>query len=229
MIDTSHHKGLPAGDEHVSYLHTYPYMMNAVAESGKRGIPLINDRPAIPVLGPVDSGTPHDDAKALSTILAIECAKIALPEMPVLHPEELMEFRAENAEALRGFRRSMLQYAAELNGKIKDLSPDEFGRKTQFFVQTEIVPVLDSLRAALSAPARPWYRRVFEGAKVTAQVGLGFVTMEPNSAMANALVKYAGLFADEFTAEGDHRAALKRSGLYYLLNLERFQRERHGP
>jgi hypothetical protein len=34
--------------------------------------------------------------------------------------------------------------------------------------------------------------------------------------------------ADELTAEGDHRAALKRSGLFYLLNLERFQRERGG-
>ena len=67
-----------------------------------------------------------------------------------------------------------------------------------------------------------------DGVKVTAQVGLGFVTMEPNSAMANALVKYAGMFADELTAEGDHRAALKRSGHFYLLNLERFKRERSG-
>ncbi len=78
MIASSHHKGLPGGDEYVSYLDPYPYMMNAVTESGKRSIPLINDRPAIPILN-FDTTTPHDDAKALSTILAIECAKLALP------------------------------------------------------------------------------------------------------------------------------------------------------
>ncbi len=148
--------------------------------------------------------------------------------MPILNPEDLMEFRAENQDALRGFRRSMLTYAADLNGKINDLSPDEFEHKTQFFIQTEIVPAMDALRQAMNTPARPWYRRTIDAAKVTAQVGLGFLTMEPNSAMANALVKYAGLFADELTAEGDHRSALKRSGLFYLLNLEKYHRERQG-
>jgi hypothetical protein len=49
-----------------------------------------------------------------------------------------MEFRAENIMALKTFRRSMLQYAADLNGKINDLSPVDFERVTKFFIQTEI-------------------------------------------------------------------------------------------
>lgn len=85
---------------------------------------------------------------------------------------------------------------------------------------------MDELRAALNAPSRPWYKRWLDGARVTVEVGAGFITMPPGSAIANALAKYAGLFANELTAEGDHRAAMKRSGLYYLLSLERFHRSR---
>jgi hypothetical protein len=220
------HKMLPGSEEHITYPGAYHYVMNAVIEAGERGVPLIHDVPgSIPIPG-YEAQTPHNDAKSLSAILAVECAKLALPEMPILLPEELMEFRAENVDALRKFRRSMLQHASALNTKIKDLSPDDFENATRFFVQTEIVPAMDELRAAINAPARPWYRRIGEFGTVTAQVGAGFVSMPPHSAIANALAKYAALFANELTAEGDHRAAMKRSGLYYLLSLERFHGSR---
>src|SRR5439155_25421575 len=83
---------------------------------------------------------------------AIECTKLALPPMPILMPEHLMEFRAENATALKTFRRSMLQYAGDLNDKIKDVSPADFERTTNFFIETEIVPVMDALRSAHERP-----------------------------------------------------------------------------
>jgi hypothetical protein len=38
-----------------------------------------------------------------------------------------MEFREANKDLLRGFRRSMLRYAADLNGKIAGLTHAEFG------------------------------------------------------------------------------------------------------
>ena len=55
-------------------------------------------------------------------MLALEAAKLALPALPILRPEELMEFRAENVKALRIFRRAMLTYAGELNSKIKGVN-----------------------------------------------------------------------------------------------------------
>jgi hypothetical protein len=222
MLHTSHHKGIPGSDEHVSWLGDYHYLANSVIESGKTGIPLLNDLPNhLPIPG-LDPDTPHNDAKILSTILAIECTKLALPPMPLLRPEHLMEFRAENAKALKTFRRSMLQYAGDLNVKIKDVSPADFERTTKFFIQTEIVPVMDALRASMSNPARPWYSRLTDHAKFFAELGASFFVVDQTTAIAKALANYAGVLGAELTAKGDQRANLRRSGLYYLLNLQRF-------
>jgi hypothetical protein len=148
---------------HVTWPGDYHYLANSVIEAGKTGIPLLNDVPDhLPVPG-LEPTTPHNDAKILSTILAIECTTLVLPPMPILRPEHLMEFRAENAKALRTFRRSMLQYAGDLNGKIKGVSPADFQQTTKFFIQTEIIPVLDALRSSLSDPRRPWLGAKFLG------------------------------------------------------------------
>jgi hypothetical protein len=179
----------------------------------------------VPIPG-FEQTTPENNAKILSAVLALEAAKLALPALPILRPEELMEFRAENVKALRIFRRAMLTYAGELNSKIKGVKPAEFQEITRFYVQTEIAPALDALRDMMNAPARPWYKRVIEGAGVLAQIGPSFFTMPPEAALTSALAKIAGQFATELVAEGDHRTALKRSGLFYLLKLERFHAEK---
>jgi hypothetical protein len=226
MIHTSHHKGIPGSDEHVTWPGDYHYLANSVIESGKTGIPLLNDLPNhLPIPG-LDPNTPHNDAKILSTILAIECTKLALPPVPILRPEHLMEFRAENATSLKTFRRSMLQYAGDLNGKIKDVSPADFGQTTKFFVQTEIVPVMDALRSSMNDPARPWYNRATDHAKVLAELGASFFAMDPTTALAKTLAKYAGVLGAELTAKGNQRTNLQRSGLYYLLSLQRFHETR---
>src|SRR5262245_4300183 len=222
MLETSVHKGIPGSDEHVTWPGDYHYLANSVIESGKTGIPVVNDLPnRLPIPG-LDQNTPHNDAKILSTILAIECSKLALPPMPILRPEHLMEFRAENTAALRTFRRSMLQYAGDLNAKIKDLSPADFEQTTEFFIRTEIVPVMDALRSSMNDPARPWYHRLTDHAKVLAELGASFFALDPTTAIARALAKHAGVLGAELTAKGDQRASLQRSGLYYLLSLQRF-------
>jgi hypothetical protein len=50
--------------------------------------------------------------------------------------------------------------------------------------------------------------------------------MDPTTAVAKALAKYAGVLGAELTAKGDQRANLQRSGLYYLLSLQRFHETR---
>jgi hypothetical protein len=106
---------------------------------------------------------PHDNATILSTLLAIECVCTALPSIPLLRPKELMEFREQNAQDLRTFRRSMLRYAADLNDQLGGLDRRELETKMKFFVQTEVGPSLDELRDSINAPDRPWYKRLTEG------------------------------------------------------------------
>jgi hypothetical protein len=222
ILDTNHHKGIPGCDEHVTWPGHYHYLANSVIESANTGIPLLNDLPNhLPIPG-LDQNTPQNDAKILSSILAIECTKLALPPMPILRPRDLMEFREENNAALKAFRRSMLQYAGDLNEKIKSVSAADFEQATTFFIQTEIAPVMDALRSSMNDPARPWYSRLGDHAKVLAELGASFFAMEPTTAIARALAKYAGVLGAELTAKGEQRANLQRSGLYYLLSLQRF-------
>jgi hypothetical protein len=227
MLHSGHHKAIPGSDEQVSWPGTYHYLAGSLIESGKRGIPLLNDVRGLPIPG-IDQAAPRDDAaRTLAAVLAIECTKLALPPIPVLRPEQLMEFRAENKEALRAFRRSMLQYAGDLNDKVKGLSPADLERETKFFVHTQIVPVMDELRSSMSDPTRPWYNRVADHVRVVAELGANFFAMDPTAAIAKALANYAGVLGSELTARGDQRQTLKRSGLYYLLSLQRYH-EKHG-
>jgi hypothetical protein len=44
--------------------------------------------------------------------------------------------------------------------------------------------------------------------------------------LTKTLAKYAGVLGAELTAKGDQRTNLQRSGLYYLLSLQRFHETR---
>ena len=145
---------MPGSEEAILYPGDYHYLAGALLHTAKPGIPLVNDMPGLPV-PLISDGADGDKAKQLSAMLAIECVRLALPELPLLRPEDLMEFRADNNAALRGFRRSMLRYAGDLNGKVANVPPAEIQAATKFFVDTEIVPALDELRAKMNAPARP--------------------------------------------------------------------------
>jgi len=222
---TNNHKGLPGGEEHVTYPGNYHYLAGAILESAKRGVPLINDQVGLPIPG-IEQTTPHDEAKILSAVLAIECTKLILPPTPVLRPEDIMEFRAANTALLRGFRKSMLRYAADLNGQISGLSFEDFEHKTRFFIETEIVPAMDDLRMTLNGPARPWRKRAVDAIKVVPSIAGACFTVGPHAALAKALTACASEFFVEVAAHGDKHEALKRSGLYYLLQLSRFHDDR---
>jgi hypothetical protein len=219
-FSTNNHKGLPGGEEHVTYPGTYHYLAGAILESAKLGVPLLNDQPGLPIPG-IEQATPQDKAKVLSAILAIECTKLILPPTPVLHPADIMEFRAANTELLRGFRKSMLRYAADLNGKIGGISREDFEHKTRFFIETQIVPAMDDLRMTMNDPARPWHKRAIDAVRVVPSIAGAFFTGGTSEALIKALTSYASQFFVEVAVHGDKQEALKRSGLYYLLQLRK--------
>ncbi len=114
MFDQGSHKQIPGSDEFIGYPGDYVYQVGAVISASEKGIPLVNDIPGLPVLGN-DRSVPKDDATSLSTILAMQSIALGCPEIPVLHPQELAEFRENNKPHLAAFRRSMLRYSAEFN------------------------------------------------------------------------------------------------------------------
>jgi hypothetical protein len=225
MLHTGHAKGIPGSEESIIWPGNFHYMARAIVHSGQHNIPLLNDIPGLPVPGLPDE-VPADNAKVLATILAIECTKLALPPTPVLLPEDIMEFRAANAALLRGFRRSMLRYGADLNDKIKGVSPEEFEAKTRFFVETHIVPSMDELNAVMTDPARPWYKRAIDGLKIIPEIGGAYLTGGGPAALTKAITATAAQFFVEVAAKGDKEEALKRSGLTYLLRLRHFHDKR---
>jgi hypothetical protein len=109
IFSNNHSKAMPGSEQAILYPGHYHYLAGAVLHSAQTGIPLLNDIPGLPV--PFVEGAEGDGAKHLSAMLAIECVKLALPELPLLWPDDLMEFREDNRDALHVFRRSLLRYA----------------------------------------------------------------------------------------------------------------------
>jgi hypothetical protein len=176
---TNFHKGMPDGSkEHVTYPGDFHYLAGALLHSERTGIPLLNDIPGLPVPFASELDT-TSKAQLLSAMLAIECVKLSLPPLPVLRPEDLMEFRAENTASLRAFRSGMLKYAADLNREVGKHAIADLQAATKFFVDTEIVPALDELRSKMNAPARPWYKRAIDFGRVAPKLEPAFYTMDP--------------------------------------------------
>ena len=226
MFSHNHSKAMPGSEEAILYPGHYHYMAGAVLHSAHTGIPLLNDIPGLPI--PFVAGAEGDAAKHLSAILAIECIKLALPELPVLRPDDLMEFREDNRDSLRVFRRSLLRYAGDLSVKLARIAPKDIEAATKFFVDTEIVPALDELRAKMNAPARPWYKRAIDAGRVAPKISPSFYTMDVKTIIGTALLADLPQFFTELTAIGEKREALRKSGLYYLLQLETFY-DRNKP
>jgi hypothetical protein len=225
MMSTCSAKGLDGGAETLIYPGDYHYIARAIIHSGRTGVPILNDTPDLKVPG-ISNIPPVDNAKLLAGALAIECTRIALPPTPLLRPEDLMEFRDANAALLRGFRRSMLRYAADLNGKIKGMDREEFERHTKFFIETQIVPVMDELNTTMNDPARPWHKRAIDAIKIIPEVGGAFLTGGTAAALTKAITSYAGQFFVEVAGKADKEEMLKRSGLTYLLRLKAFHDQR---
>ena len=213
-----HHKGVPDSREHLTYPGDYYYQAGAIRKAGELGVSLISDLPGIPIPGVGPNVT--SDAKALSAFLAMQAMNVALPDLPVLRPDDLMEFRADNRAALRAFRRAMLRYAGEWRGQLRDLEPEQVAQETEFLVQSEIVPALDELRQQASDPARPWHKRAVDGIRVTVSIVASAVTLQKDKALGEILAAIAPMFFTELEAKGDKQHALRRSDLYYLLKIQ---------
>ncbi|SNS24523.1 hypothetical protein SAMN06295912_10387 [Sphingomonas laterariae] len=219
LVQSWHHKSVQGSEEHLTYRGEYHYHAGALRAAGEAGLPLISDVPGLPIPGLESS--PTKDAKTLSALIAMEAMKVVLPTIPLLRPEDLMEFREENRAHLRGFRRAMLRYAGAWRSQLANATPEEIAQETKFLVETEIVPALDELRQLASDPARPWHKRALDGVRIIPSVAGTCMSMGPGAALTQLLTALAPQFFTEVEAKGDKQRQLRRSDLYYLLQVQR--------
>lgn len=219
MFYQGSHKNIPGSDEFIGYPGDYVYQVGALLNSSETGIPLVNDLPGLPVLGNQRT-VPKNDATGLSTILAMQSLALGCPKIPVLHPKDLAEFRAENKAQLAIFRRSMLRYSAEFNKTIDSTNLKDFAKSTEFFVRTEIVPALEEISSVLNRPKKTFGRRALESVRLLPSLAAGAFTMEPSTLIAKFFATFAEEFISDLHGEGSKKDALKRSGLYYLATIK---------
>jgi hypothetical protein len=65
--------------------------------------------------------------------------------------------------------------------KSQGLTREDFEAKTRFFIETEIVPSMNELNAAMNDPARPWHRRAIDALKIVPEIGGAFLAGGPTS------------------------------------------------
>jgi hypothetical protein len=222
MISSTHVKGLPGSDESVVCRGDLHNLANAIYESARTGLPLINDVPGLPVFS--DVASPVSDSQALAGLLSVLCMKLLLPETPVLVPTDLMEFRDNSKRELRAFRRSMLAYAGELNEALNRHADErEIEKQARFFVETKIAPHLDELREIMSKRNLGWIGRSLF--KLVPTVAAGYLTGGNITAIATLLTGSATEFVTAYSSSRGAAKEAKKSGLYYLLRAESITRK----
>lgn len=212
-------KGLPGGDAAIIYPGSLFYHANAMVYAAKHALPLVNDNQRLPV--PAFSGKDAvHNTKLLATIMAMECVKVALPNVRPLTPREIVELREELGKYLAVFRQSLLDLAAELNRQIsQNASYADIMQAARFIAETQVEPSLAELRAGLERSGGDWYKRTFDVVKEVPTLVTMYATMPAEIAIAKALAMFGGLVQDiRTTSNGKNEAA--RSGMYYLLRMQ---------
>lgn len=218
-ITSAHNKGLPGGDASISYRGEFHQFANAILESSRTGIPIVNDTPDLPIFCD-DVASPINDAEALAGMLSVLSMRLLLPEIPVLSPKDLMEFRTESASELRSFRGSMLGYAKDLNsGLIQQGDTGDIQKHAEFFVKTEIAPRLDELRMLMEKRNSGWFKRSLM--KIVPGVAAGYMTGGQWAALAALITGSAAHVPSELRSASGAAKQAKANGLYYLLKVEK--------
>jgi hypothetical protein len=208
MISSGHTKALPGGDECIAYRGEFHQLANAIHESALTGIPLVNDVPGLPVFS--DIASPVGDADALAGLLSIMAMRLLLPELPVLLPTDLMEFREGSENELRSFRRAMISYAGDLNKSLDEKdSAAEIEKHAQFFVKTEIAPRLDELREIINKKSFGWIGR--SAYKIVPAVGAGYLTGGSIGAIAALLTTGATNVPTDFRSSNSGKLEAKKT------------------
>ncbi|MGO8802256.1 hypothetical protein [Candidatus Binatus sp.] len=220
LITSGYSKSLP-GDPgaSVNFPSWLTYPASALIYSAKHDLVLVNDKPEMPVpaLGGIDL---KDNARVLSTVLALESVRLVLPPLRALAPVEIAELRDISRGHLVPFRAAMLRLTKELNSAISATATIEEVRKhAEFLARTTVLPELMELRVFLEHPSRSGYVIAKEAVRSLPELVANFLQMDPLSASGRVLAKLAELLLDFRENRSRREEGLKRSGYYYLVKI----------
>lgn len=220
-IATGHCVPLPGG-ACIDVPAKWSYPANSLIYSTQECLPLITTNPTMPI-----PGLPSEvksNAKILSTILAMECIKLVLPNIKTIEPWEIEELKEKTKEYFVPFKLRMLKLSKVLNSAISSSSTtDEIIKEAKFIFESEVEPEMIELKTAISHSGQPWHNRLIDLTKDMPQLVLGFTTLPSNIAIANVLAKLGVFFSDIRSEQLSKDEARKRGGLYYLLKLSQKQ------
>lgn len=196
----------------LDYPADYYYQCNALIYSGKNCIPLLNGDPNMPVPS-LTGESAKNNAKLLSSQMAIQCVNLVFPEMGALQPAEICAVRNELAKEIADFRLGLLRLSKELNNAIESTATEkEIVEAAKFIAQTDVLPTLIELRDALSKPKQDWMTRSWELTKKIPALAGAYATLN-----SEAIPKTIEALGDWLIGAREEHV---RSNMYYLLKLE---------
>ncbi len=161
-----------------------------------------------------------NNAKLLSSIMAMECVNLVLPEIGELQPIQILEVREEISKYIVPFRISMLRLSAQLNKSIDSAcSNKDVVEAAKFIVETEVYPALLELKNELERPRKGWLSRSWDLAKVVPRLAMSYATFNLEEALPKTMEALGNwLVAGASVGE-------PRSEYFYLLKLEEAARK----
>ena len=217
-------KGLPGAktaEDAVNAPSWLSYPANAVVFSQKNGVPLLNDWPELPV--PCIPNSPKNDARILSSYLALESVKLILPRIGAVNPQQLVEIRNDLKNELVPFRLKMCQISKELNGFIEaSTSWQDMQKNTKFLVETTIVPELEDLNKAINDIGKPWHQRLVNVTLDAPELIGNFFTMLPQKALLEVFKRISQEIKEMYDEHVQKNRLIVGSGLSYLMKLQKY-------
>lgn len=220
LITSGCSKSLPGEREaSVNFPSWLTYPASALIYSAGRNLVLVNDKPGMPVPGLGGVGF-KDNARVLSTVLALESVRLVLPPLRALAPAEIAELRELAREQLVPFRSAMLRLSRELNAAITACTTvEEVQKHAEFVAQTTVLPELMELRAFLTQPSRSRYLMAKEAVRSLPELATNFLKMDPLSASGRLLRKLAEILLDVGEKSGQRKEELNKAAFYYLVKI----------
>ena len=208
-----HHKSIN-DDQYIDFPGAYYYQCNALLYAAKHEIPLLNTDSRLPVPG-IGPELAKNNAKLLTSVMAMECVNLVLPEIGELQPPQIIEARDDLEKHILPFRISMLRLAKELNILIeKSSSNDEIVEAAKFIVKTEVYPSLLELKDELEKPKKGWLSRSWDLTKKVPGLFTLYAKFNLQEALKGTVIALVDWLVAGFSEEKP------RSNYYYLLKLE---------
>ena len=179
---------------------------------------LIGDDPDIPI--PVFSKK-EQTVKQLTSILAEECIKIAMPQCVSMTPDEILEARDKLQDQLIPFRMTMQKLSSRLKQSVQDnVTYDDIKSEAQFIAESEVEPAIFELKRRIEKEKNKFWIKVFgKTMSWIPFVAKSFLAPTPEN-LYKSIEKIYGDVGD-IVEGGNNISLVKEAGISFLLSTQK--------